>query len=92
MTEIGIPTVFDHMHPTLVAVRNMGGSATRPELLDKVPKIAGTTDEQLAVVFPDDSTHPGILQHTAGSEALAMRAGAGVREGKTREVSRIGPE
>ena len=59
MTEIWIPTVFDLMHPTLVTVRNMGGSATKPELLDKVPEIAGITGEQLAVVFPDDSTYPG---------------------------------
>ena len=59
MTEIWIPTVFDLMHPTLVAVRNMGGSATKQELLDKVPEIAGIADEQLAVVFPDDSTYPG---------------------------------
>lgn len=59
MTEIWIPTVFDVMHPTLVAVRDLGGSATKAEVLDKVPEIAGITDEQLEVVFPDDSTYPG---------------------------------
>ena len=60
MTTIKIPAVRDLLYPTLVAVRNLGGSATKPELLDKVPEIAGITDEQLAVVFPDDSTYPGM--------------------------------
>lgn len=44
------------MYPTLVAVRDMGGSATKSELLEKVPEIAEVTDEQLAVVFPADYT------------------------------------
>ena len=42
------------MYPTLVAVTTLGGSATRSELMEKVPEIAGVTSEQLAVVFPED--------------------------------------
>ena len=52
MADIEIPTRLDLMYPTLVAVRDMGGSATKSELLEKVPDIAEVTDEQLAVVFP----------------------------------------
>ena len=59
MADIRIPTVFDLMPPTLVAVRNMGGSATKSELLEKVPDFAGVNDEQLAVVFPEDSSRQG---------------------------------
>jgi len=56
MTDIEIPTRLDLMYPVLVAVRNLGGSATRSEILEKVPEIAGITDEQLAVVFPEVHT------------------------------------
>ena len=59
MTDIRIPTRLDLMYPTLVAVRDLGGSATRSELLEKVPEVAGVTDEQLAVVFPEDSRRAG---------------------------------
>lgn len=54
MTDIAIPTRFDLMYPTLVAVRDMGGSATRSELPEKVSEVGGVTDEQLAVVFPEE--------------------------------------
>ena len=47
------------MYPTLIAVRNLGGSATKSELLERVPEIAGVTDEQLAVLFPEGSGHQG---------------------------------
>ena len=56
MADIEIPTRLDLMYPTLVAVRDMGGSATKSELLEKVPEIAEVTDEQLAVVFSADYT------------------------------------
>ena len=60
MSDVRIPTPLDLMYPTLVAVRNLGGSATKPELLENVPETAGVTEEQLAVVFPDDSTRQGM--------------------------------
>ena len=59
MTDIRIPSHIDLMYPTLVAVRNLGGSATKSELLEGVPEIAGVTDEQLAVLFPEGSRHQG---------------------------------
>ena len=59
MTDIEIPTPRDLMYPTLLAVRDLGGAATRSEMVEKVPEIAGISDEQLAVVFPEDSQHQG---------------------------------
>ena len=59
MTDIEIPTPVGLMYPTLAAVRELGGSATKSELLEKVPEVAGMTDEQLAVVFPEDSQRQG---------------------------------
>ena len=59
MTNIKIPAARDLLYPTLVAVRDMGGSATKSELMEKVPDVAGVTDEQIAVVFPKDSRHEG---------------------------------
>ena len=59
MTDIRIPSHRDLLYPTLVAVRNLGGSATKSELLERVPEIAGVTDEQLAVLFPEGSAHQG---------------------------------
>ena len=41
MTDIKIPTRLDFMYPTLVAVRDMGGSATKSELLEKVHDYSG---------------------------------------------------
>ena len=59
MTDIEIPTPRDLMYSTLIAVRDLGGAATRSEMVEKVPEIAGISDEQLAVVFPEDSKHQG---------------------------------
>ena len=56
---IRIPNQYDLMYPTLVAVRNLGGSATRAELMEGVPEIAGVTDEQLAVRYPEGPPHRG---------------------------------
>ena len=56
---IRIPNQYDLMYPTLVAVRNLDGSATRAELMEEVPEIAGVTDEQLAVRYPEGPPHRG---------------------------------
>ena len=44
MADIKIPTPLDLLYPTLVAVRGMGGSSTRSELMEKVPEIAAVTE------------------------------------------------
>ena len=59
MTDTKIPTHRDLLYATLEAVRKLGGSATKSELLEKVPEIAGVTAEQLAVAFPEGSQHEG---------------------------------
>ena len=53
MTEIDIPTQWDLMYPTLVAIQQLGGSATTTELKEEVSRIANISDEQLAVTFPE---------------------------------------
>ena len=59
VASVRIPTHLDLMYPTLVTVHQLGGSATKSELLERVPEFAGLTDEQLAVEFADDSQHEG---------------------------------
>ena len=59
ITNIEIPSHLELMYPTLLAVRDLGGAATRSEVVEKVPESAGISDEQLAVVFPEDSKHQG---------------------------------
>ena len=59
MTDIELPTYRDLMLPTLVAVDRLGGSAAIPEIEELVPEIAGISDEQLGVEFPEGSTQQG---------------------------------
>ena len=53
MTDVAIPTYQELMYPTLRAIRQLGGSASNAELEDLVPEIAGITEEQLAVEYPE---------------------------------------
>lgn len=55
MSDIEIPTYRDLMYPTLMAVDQLGGSASIAELEELVPEIFGVTDEQLAVEYPKGS-------------------------------------
>ena len=59
MTEIDIPTHWDLMYPTLVAIQQLGGSATKSELEEEVSQVADLSDEQLSVLFPDGSNNAG---------------------------------
>ena len=59
MTEIDIPTHWDLMYPTLAAIQQLGGSATKSELEEEVPQVADLSEEQLSVLFPDDSKNAG---------------------------------
>jgi restriction system protein len=60
MVEPEIPKYRDLMYPTLVAIENLGGSAAIAELEEEVPRVAGVTDEQLAVEFPPGSNGEGL--------------------------------
>jgi restriction system protein len=59
MTDVEIPTYRDLMYPTLVAIRQLGGSASISELEEAVPNIAHVTEEQLGVEYPEGSVKPG---------------------------------
>ena len=59
VAEPEIPTYRDLMYPTLVAITNLGGSGAIAELEEEVPRVAGVTDEQLAVEFPPGSNGEG---------------------------------
>jgi len=60
VADVAIPTYRDLMHPTLIAVQQLGGSAAVAELEEVVPKVADVTDEQLAVEYPEESTMQGV--------------------------------
>ena len=48
---VTIPGIADLLWTVLKAMRDLGGSASRAELLSHVREVAGLTEEQLAVVF-----------------------------------------
>ena len=79
MTDIGIPTRLDLMYPTLETVHLLGGSATKSELLERVPEVAGVTCEQLAAVFPEGTRHAGkpkVLSRISRACTYLKRIGA----------------
>ena len=51
MSEAKVPSPADLMYPTLIAIEQLGGSATNRQLEEKVPQIAGLSDRQMALVF-----------------------------------------
>lgn len=59
MTDTNVPTHWDLMYPVLALVRDLGGSASKAELKQRIGKAADLTEEQLAVVFPTDSAQRG---------------------------------
>ena len=59
MNDVDIPPYRDLMYPTLVAVRDLGGSAANAELEEAVPEVANISDEQLAVEYPEGSAQHG---------------------------------
>lgn len=50
MSVVKFPTHVDLMYPTLVALDQLGGSATIQQMEERVPQIAGITDRQMKVV------------------------------------------
>ena len=51
MSEVRVPDHADLMYPTLAAIDQFGGSATNRQLEERVPRILGITDRQMAVVY-----------------------------------------
>ena len=57
--HVPIPTHLDLLFPTLRALDVMGGEAANADLDEKAIELAGLSDHQLAVEFPDESGHSG---------------------------------
>lgn len=51
MSEVRVPDHADLMYPTLAAIDQFGGSATNRQLEERVPRILGITDRQMAVIY-----------------------------------------
>lgn len=59
MTDNNLPYYNDLHLPTLQALRQLGGSARVSQLKEVVAEIAGITDDQLAVTFPEGTKSAG---------------------------------
>ena len=59
MTDNNLPYYNDLHLPTLQALQQLGGSARVSQLKEVVAEIAGITDEQLAVTFPEGTKSAG---------------------------------
>ncbi len=60
MTDVKpLPKIKELLFPTLKAIKKEGGSATKSELEKTVPEIAGISEAQLEVKFPQGSAHEG---------------------------------
>lgn len=76
MTDIRVPPLKDFYNPVLQAVRNLGGSATRKEILDEVVKSFGLTDEQLETLLLQEDGRDSPLQYRVGfAQTHLKRAG-----------------
>lgn len=59
MVDTEIPTYRDLMLPTLVAIRELGGSGAISEVDEKAIAAAGVTEQQLAVEYPPEASSSG---------------------------------
>ncbi len=79
MAEVEVPTYRDLMYPTLVALRELGGSASNSEIEETVPAVAGLTQQQMAVEFPAGTSHEGkskVLYQLSWSRTYLRAIGA----------------
>ena len=93
MTEISIPSRYDLLYPTLLAIQQLGDSATKQELEEKVPQVAKLSDKQLSVLFPDGSKQAGtskVLYNGAWARTDLKKIKA--IENRSRGVWTITPE
>lgn len=79
MEEVAIPLPGALMHPVLVAIDQLGESAAIAELDQKAIEVAGLTDRQMNVVFPDDTNHAGkskVIYRLGWARTLLKKIGA----------------
>ena len=92
MLKVRVPSPADLMYPTLVAIDQLGGSATNRQLEERVPRIAGVTDRQMSVVL-QKGTHQGrerVFYNMDWARTALKKAGA--IDNQIRGVWSITPE
>jgi restriction system protein len=80
---VNVPTFDELMWPTLVALREMGGSASNDELLSKVVTVANLSDEVMSVIHTD-GRQPRVQYNLAWAKTYLKKSGA--LENSTRGV------
>lgn len=70
-----VPTFDELMWPTLVALREMGGSASNEELLSKVISVANISDEVMEIVH-SDGRQPKVQYNLAWAKTYLKKSGA----------------
>ena len=74
--NVAIPRTPELLLPMLRAAHDLGGSATRAELLDHVRGVAELTDEQIAVVYAGASGKSKVLHRAEWAIYWLNRIGA----------------
>lgn len=59
MARTRVPTQTDLFLPTLKAIHDLGGSASKFELQQRIVEICNLSEGQMDVVFPENSRHKG---------------------------------
>ncbi len=72
---ISVPTFDELMWPTLLALREMGGSASNEELLSKVISVANISDDIMEIVH-SDGRQPKVQYNLAWAKTYLKKAGA----------------
>ncbi len=78
VTEVTIPTYVDMLLPTLQALDELGGAATRGEVDSKTVEVMRLTSEQMAMVFPLDARQKGskVVHRLAWARTYLKKFGA----------------
>lgn len=80
--DVTMPRIADLLWPALKAMRDLGDSASRDELLSHVPEVAGFTEEQLADVYSGPTNKAGVSKVLYRAErAIYSLNSIGVFEG-----------
>ena len=91
--DVTMPRIADLLWPALKAIRDLGGSASRDELLSHFPEVAGFTEEQLAVVYSGSTNKAGVSKVLYRAEwAIYWLKKIGALESSGRGVYTVTPE
>jgi restriction system protein len=73
--KLSAPTFDELVWPTLLALREMGGSASNEELLSKVISVANISDDVMEIVH-SDGRQPKVQYNLAWAKTYLKKAGA----------------